>query len=437
MRELRTAVMIRVEASWNDAAGARHTVFARMEDKSLNGACIRVKSPISLGVRIQVRWRFEQFSGISKYCREEGSEYVVGILREKIEIPLPDPAQVDDTPTSAARSAKIFVPADRLQAPTQATPPAENKLGQFQTMQLAVKRDQSDRNTNPTVNGILERQGREINHEVYVLDRPLPVAPTETAKQLEIAQGSTQPEKQRVVRKEKKTMTRKWQELSPWHNKQEEQDVAAKPPSEATPAAANLVAVPPRNAAAGRAREPLVDFQAELLPVEDIYRMAGIMNPRRGYSVRKVVEMLQSKHLLGVSIEMKRAAILMALDAAEVSIGQVQQDAKARQEALDSYEVQQKKQVEAEWVRKAEENVQIEEDLVRVKAHYMARISRNLEGIALEKSTFDSWMARKKQESDAMAEKTVNLCLKQATTEPAAAPLASAAAAGVCPSTME
>ena len=44
---------------------------------------------------------------------------------------------------------------------------------------------------------------------------------------------------------------------------------------------------------------------------------------------------------------MKQAAVLMALDAAGISLDQVQQDAKARQDVLDSYEAGQKKQVEA------------------------------------------------------------------------------------------
>jgi hypothetical protein len=55
--------------------------------------------------------------------------------------------------------------------------------------------------------------------------------------------------------------------------------------------------------------------------VEDIYSAAGITNPRGGYSVNKVVDMLHSEHIRGLSTEMmKRAAVLMALDAAGVTI---------------------------------------------------------------------------------------------------------------------
>jgi hypothetical protein len=40
MRELRSAVMILVEASWEDESGALKTISARMEDRSVSGACM-------------------------------------------------------------------------------------------------------------------------------------------------------------------------------------------------------------------------------------------------------------------------------------------------------------------------------------------------------------------------------------------------------------
>jgi hypothetical protein len=155
--------------------------------------------------------------------------------------------------------------------------------------------------------------------------------------------------------------------------------------------------------------------------MEDIYRAAGIMIPRRGYSIKRVVEMLDSKHIRGLSKEIKRAAVLMALDAAGVSIDQVQQDAKARQDVLDSYEAEQKEQMEAEWARKAEEIVQIQAELEGIKAHYMARISRNRDGAISERATFNSWVKMKQQETQGMSE-ALDLCLKPPVSEFASVP---------------
>jgi hypothetical protein len=157
------------------------------------------------------------------------------------------------------------------------------------------------------------------------------------------------------------------------------------------------------------AEEPT--FQVDLLPMDDIYRAAGIMSPPKGYGIKKVVDMLNSEYVRALSKDMKRAAVLMALDAAGVPITQLQQDARARQDALDSYEAAQRKQVEAEWARKTEENVQIQAELERVKAHHQARIARNLDAIAREKATFSGWLALKQQETHSMLE-AAELCLK-------------------------
>jgi hypothetical protein len=158
-------------------------------------------------------------------------------------------------------------------------------------------------------------------------------------------------------------------------------------------------------------------FEIELLPVEDIYRAAGIMNPPRGYSIHKVVAMLSSEHIRGLSKEMKRAAVLMALDTASTPIQQVQQDAKARLDALDSYEADRKKQFDAEWSRKAEDIVQIQAELERVKAHFTARISRNLDAVARQKATFTNWQAMRRQEIQSISD-AAELCLKSIEADP-------------------
>lgn len=145
--------------------------------------------------------------------------------------------------------------------------------------------------------------------------------------------------------------------------------------------------------------------------MEDIYRVAGILTPRKGYSINKIVEVLHSEHLRGLSKEMKRASVLMALDAAGITVEEVLQDAKARQDAIDSYEAEQRKQFEARLARKADENAQIQAEIERVKARYTERLRRNLDGMAREKATFGNWLTTKQQESESMRE-ALELCLK-------------------------
>jgi hypothetical protein len=86
--------------------------------------------------------------------------------------------------------------------------------------------------------------------------------------------------------------------------------------------------------------------RGDLLLLEDIYRTAGIMEPRMGYSITKVVEMLSNDHLRGLGDEVKRASVLMALSAAGIPLGDILQDAAQRQSAVPAYEVEQRKKFE-------------------------------------------------------------------------------------------
>jgi hypothetical protein len=115
----------------------------------------------------------------------------------------------------------------------------------------------------------------------------------------------------------------------------------------------------------------------------------------------------------------------MALDAAGVTVDEVLQDAKVRQEAIDAYATEQRKHAEAQWARKAEENLQIQAELELVKAHYGERIRRNLDGVAREKATFGSWLKMKEQETQGMAEAVEQVLKAPAASEAPADPLLS------------
>jgi hypothetical protein len=121
--------------------------------------------------------------------------------------------------------------------------------------------------------------------------------------------------------------------------------------------------------------------------------------------------------------------VLMALDAAGITVDEVLQDAKSRQDAIDSYEADQRKQFEAQLARKADENAQIQAEMERVKARYTERLRRNLDGMAREKATFGNWLTLKQQESESMTE-AVELCLKPPVAEKPSTPLEEVSLAG-------
>jgi hypothetical protein len=417
--EFRKPVMTLVEVSWQDPSGAWQTVPARMEDKSSGGACIRVKTPIPVGAKLRIQWRLENFSGTAKYCRGEGREYLVGIQRDLAESPNPTraaPAPV--LPQKSLNSGGLPVSTIETQSLPETEPIGIPEAAR--NVKIPAGHVASAMSEMPATEPAHRNLGNSSEEE----NRP-------GARDFRALRGSglpTQPPSQRAV-KERKSMPSKWLDL-PWSKKPKplradgpeiggvESDVESNAKNDEE----NLMALVDQTTETipVHAAREVPTFRVQLSSMEDIYRAAGIMIPRKGYSIRKVVDMLNSAHMSGLSKEMKRVALLMALDAAGVPVDEVLQDAKTRQQALDVYEAAQRKQVEAEWARKAEEVVQIQAELESIKAHYAARISRSLEGVAREKATFNAWLTLKQQESQSMAE-AAELCMKASIDEEARA----------------
>ena len=78
---------------------------------------------------------------------------------------------------------------------------------------------------------------------------------------------------------------------------------------------------------------PLSDF-------EEVYRKAGIKSPVHGYGVERVYRLLTSRRLEGLDRNVRRSALLTALDAAGVPPSDVAQDAVLRRKSLAAYEAE-------------------------------------------------------------------------------------------------
>jgi len=172
--------------------------------------------------------------------------------------------------------------------------------------------------------------------------------------------------------------------------------------------------------------------RGELLSYEDIYRASGIISPGSGYGIHKVVDMLNSERLRDLPKDVRRASVLMALDAAGISADDLLTDATRRQNALTAYESSQVKQVEEFEARKARENSKIEEEMEKIRMHYAQRVQANLDLVAKEKVALRNWQNAMQHETQRIAE-VIDLCGKQSA--PAKADNAMAAAAGAQGST--
>jgi Asp-tRNA(Asn)/Glu-tRNA(Gln) amidotransferase A subunit family amidase len=137
---------------------------------------------------------------------------------------------------------------------------------------------------------------------------------------------------------------------------------------------------------------------------DEIYQAAEIEPPAHGYTIEKVASMLQSEHLRGLSAEVKRSSILVALEASGAKIEDVIQDAVRRDRALDGYERVLQKSLSDVQVKKTEDNRQIEAEMNKMLGEYRARIQANNETIARETERFSAWRAQKQQEEKNIAD---------------------------------
>ena len=99
----------------------------------------------------------------------------------------------------------------------------------------------------------------------------------------------------------------------------------------------------------------------------------------------------------------KRISLMMALEAAAVEIGDLLQDAVARNRALDEYEQKRQEQIKTFESGKAEENNKLHAELERLTSQYMARIQVNSDQVAHE---------RKQQESQRITD-AATVCVPQ------------------------
>lgn len=138
------------------------------------------------------------------------------------------------------------------------------------------------------------------------------------------------------------------------------------------------------------------------------------MSPGAGYGIHKVVDMMNNERIRDLSKDVKRASVLMALDAAGISSDDLPTDATRRQNALTSYEASQRKQLEDFEARKRRENARIEEEMEKVRSHYAERIQANLDQVAKEKDALRNWQMAMQHESQRIAD-VIELCGKQPT----------------------
>ena len=386
------------EVAWEDDSGTSFRAPATLEDTSPSGACVRVQRPFNVGSRLTIRWHREQFSAVARNCRSDGTAFLLGLLREH-----------GNRANVSAQNKPAKIPAP-IEAAPEHLPTAKSEHPQIPSRNSA--RAETARPTTPPIEP--ETNAQQPDQNLNLLAHSAALASIRQAN--ESPPPSPQPSPNRSgtpVRSERKVMQPKTLFPQFWRR---QQDGEAPAKSTSTEAPVNKPSTHATDAANGP--------RGDLLSYEDIYRAAGIMSPGAGYGIHKIVEMLNSERIRDLAKDVKRASVLMALDAAGISVDELLTDATRRQNALNAYEAAQRKQLEDFEAHKAKENSRIEEEIEKIRAHYAQRIQANLDQVTKEREALRNWQNAMQSESQRIAE-VIELCGQQ----PAPAKVNSLAAA--------
>ena len=137
---------------------------------------------------------------------------------------------------------------------------------------------------------------------------------------------------------------------------------------------------------------------------EQIYQGAAVKPAAIGYGILKVADMANSPHLGGMSPDARRAALMMALEAAGVEIEDLLQDAVVRQRALNDYEEAYSRKLKELEAKKAEDSSRFHTELERLTKELLSRIQTNTDEVAREQDSFQAWRKRKQQESQRISD---------------------------------
>jgi len=137
---------------------------------------------------------------------------------------------------------------------------------------------------------------------------------------------------------------------------------------------------------------------------QEIYEAAEITIPSHGFTVLKIIDLIQSEHIRNLSRDVKRSSLLLALEAAGVKPQEVVQDAVRRDKALDTYESVQQRAVEELEAGKTKENQELQAEIERRINEMQSRIQANNDEVAKEKERFYGWQLKKQQQEQKIAD---------------------------------
>lgn len=141
---------------------------------------------------------------------------------------------------------------------------------------------------------------------------------------------------------------------------------------------------------------PLQTIQTPGIP--EVYVQAGVRIPAHGFSILKIADMLSSVHIKDLTPDAKRAAILLALEASNIQLNEVIEDASRRERVLNDYEARQQQIFQNYKNGKQQHSQQTQAEIERLIEQLKALIQANEKEVSSEKARLDEWRTKKREE---------------------------------------
>ena len=149
--------------------------------------------------------------------------------------------------------------------------------------------------------------------------------------------------------------------------------------------------------------QPVARVGEELPSFEAIYQAFGIKEPVNAFTVYRAEELLKSSHLKGASGEIKRSALMVALEALRIPAEDVIQDAVKRDKALTQFEKIEERRLREMEQKKSEENKRLQEEMERIFNEIREKMEDNNNSVKEARDKFQAWQEEKEKEEQRLS----------------------------------
>ena len=149
--------------------------------------------------------------------------------------------------------------------------------------------------------------------------------------------------------------------------------------------------------------QPVARVGEELPSFQAIYQAFGIKEPTNGFTVYRAEELLKSVYLKNASPEIRRSALMVALEALRIPAEDVIQDAVKRDKALTQFEKIEERRLREMEQKKSEENKRLQEEMERIFNEIREKMEDNNTSVKESRDKFQAWQEDKEKEEQRLS----------------------------------